>query len=75
MSDSKLEKEVKLSSGNSCKLIRIRNDLIPKYYLLAFPKHQCEPNYTEITEMLNLGTEYARKLVLAFIDDSEAFTI
>jgi len=75
MSDSKLEKEVKLSSGNSCKLIRIRNDLIPKYYLLAFPKHQGEPNSTEITEMLNLGTEYAKKLALTFLDDSEAFTI
>lgn len=75
MSESKLQKEIELTSGNSCKLLRIKNDLIPNYYLLAFPKTQGEPNSTEITQMLNLGITYAQDIALKVVGDAEAFTI
>jgi hypothetical protein len=50
-----------LSSGKKCYLIRIRNDLIPNYYLLAFPKTQGEPSSAEVREMLMFGIEQAQE--------------
>jgi hypothetical protein len=44
-----------LASGKLCHLTPIRNDLIPNYYLLAFPKDQGQPSAAEVTEMLNFG--------------------
>lgn len=64
-----------LNSGNECQLIRIRNDLIPNYYLLAFPKSQGEPSASEVTEMLNIGIQHAQDLAFQFLKDKEAFTI
>lgn len=75
MSKSDLENKFELSSGNSCQLFRIRKDLIPNYYLLAFPKVQGEPSPAEVTEMLNLGTLHAQQLAIKVLGDPEAFTI
>jgi len=72
---SGLKNKFELSSGNFCQLLRIRRDLIPNYYLLAFPKTQGEPNSSEITEMLNIGTMHAQQLAKEIIGDPEAFTI
>ena len=64
-----------LNSRNECRLVRIRNDLIPNYYLLAFPKLQGEPSAEEVTEMLNIGMRHAQNLALELLNDKEAFTI
>lgn len=50
----------RLSTGNTCQLIRIRNALIPRYYLLAFPADQGEPAPVEIAEMIKFGAERAK---------------
>ena len=73
-SDSK-DYEFRLASGKSCYLTQIRNDLIPNYYLLSFPKDQGQPSSTEVTEMLNFGIGHAQKLGIELLGDSEAFTI
>jgi len=67
--------ELTLSSGKSCKLIRIRKDLIPNYYLLAFPREQGEPSSAEVTEMLSFGIEQAREIALSTTGDSEAYSL
>ncbi len=51
----KTRNDFKLASGNDCSLIRIGNDLIPNYYLLAFPKSQGEPTPAETREMITRG--------------------
>lgn len=68
-------KEVTLSSGKTCCLIRIRRDLIPHYYVLAFPRSQGEPSPLEVTEMLLLGIEQAQILSLEVLGDREAFSV
>lgn len=75
MNNSNFDNTFKLSSGNYCKIIRIRKDLIPNYYILVFPKTQGEPNPNEITEMLNFGTFHAQKLAAQIVGDPEAFTV
>ncbi len=75
MRNSDLGKDFELSSGNSCQLLRIRKDLIPNYYILAFPKTQGEPNPEEVSEMLTLGTSHAQILAEEFVGDPEAFTV
>ena len=75
MSASNLNRHFELSSGNSCLLLRIRKDLIPNYYILAFPKKQGEPSSEEIAEMLKLGTSHAQMLAEEIVGDSEAFTV
>jgi hypothetical protein len=64
-----------LASGRSCQLTSIRNDLIPNYYLLAFPIEQGQPSASEVTEMLNLGISHAQSLAGRLLRDPEAFTI
>lgn len=70
-----MNKAFNLVSGKQCRLLRIRRDLIPNYYILAFPVHQGEPTAAEITEMLNLGTQRAQCLALDYVGDAEAFSI
>lgn len=70
-----MNQEIVLDTGNICKLLRIRRDLIPNYYLLAFPKSQGEPSAEEVSEMLTLGTSHAQNLALELVNDAEAFTI
>ena len=70
-----MQQKFNLSSGKICQLIPIRNEIIPNYYLLAFPREQGEPSADEITEMLNLGIDYAQQLAGKLLGDREAFTI
>ena len=64
-----------LASGRSCELSAIRTELIPNYYLLAFPIEQGQPSASEVTEMLNLGIGHAQELSRKLLGDPEAFTI
>jgi hypothetical protein len=71
----KEKKQISLSSGKNCLLIKIKNDLIPNYYLIAFPKTQGEPTAIEISEMMQIGVDYAKQLSFELLGDSEAFSI
>jgi len=64
-----------LQSGAQCQLLNIKNDLIPNYYLLCFPKTLGEPSDIDITDMLNLGVSYAQKIALQELGDKEAFSV
>jgi len=64
-----------LASGKNCRLLRVRKELIPNYYVLAFPITQGEPSPSEVTEMMNLGISRAKELALEVIGDKEAFSI
>ncbi len=75
MTDTNIPQECKLRSGGFCYLHRINGDLIPNYYLLAFPKNQGEPNSEQVNEMLTFGIEQAKKLADQKVGDSEAFTL
>ncbi|MFH2047146.1 MAG: hypothetical protein ABIK92_18610 [Pseudomonadota bacterium] len=70
-----MKEDFQLNSGKTCQLIRIRNDIIPNYYILAFPRVQGEPSSEEVTEMLVIGTEKAQQLAFDYIQDREAFTL
>lgn len=64
-----------LSTGRTCALVRVRNEWIPKYYVLSFPKSEGEPTPAEVVEMLALGMAKARELALEAVGDPEAFGI
>ena len=64
-----------LNSGAECRLLRIKTDLIPNYYLLSFPKTLGEPSKLDVSEMLSLGMQYAQKISLEKLGDSEAFSV
>jgi hypothetical protein len=64
-----------LASGNTCTLLRIRNDFIPDYYLLTFPKAAGEPAPAELAEMLMIGMTRAQSLALNRIGDRGAFSV
>lgn len=64
-----------LASGRRCELSAIRNELIPNYYLLAFPKSQGQPSAEEVAEMLDFGVRQAQRLSQALLNDPEAFTV
>jgi hypothetical protein len=66
---------IPLASGHFCELSRIRRNLIPNYYLLAFPKHQGQPSASEVSEMLVHGIGRAQDLCRNLLGDPEAFTI
>ncbi|MBX7227032.1 MAG: hypothetical protein K1X55_13445 [Chitinophagales bacterium] len=68
-------KKYSLSTGKEFKLIKINNDLIPDYYILAFPKSQGEPTPTEVTEMLETGIKIAKEIALELLNDEEAYTL
>lgn len=72
---NKLRQNLKLASGKTCKIIRIRKDLIPNYYILAFPKSQGEPSKAEVAEMVTLGIEYAKTIAKEIVGDAEAYTL
>ena len=63
---------LQLSSGKSYSLAPIRNDLIPYYYLLAFPAEQGQPSAAEVTEMLNAGILHAQTLGQKILGDRDA---
>ncbi len=68
-------KKIQLASGKESKIIRIRKDLIPNYYILAFPKSQGEPTKDEVSEMVTQGIEFAKKIALEAVKDAEAYTL
>jgi len=70
-----MPQELKLESGNVCKLHEIKKDIIPNYFLLSFPKKQGEPSSKEVIEMLDFGISYAQKLSKKLLNDDQAFTI
>lgn len=67
--------ERRLSSGRSCRLVRIERDLIPNYYVLAFPLGQGQPGPGEIREMLTYGLECAEQLAREHTGDGQAYTL
>ena len=67
--------DIALSSGNTSSLVRIRNEWIPRYYVLTFPEAQGQPTATEISEMLVVGMERARRLAAEIVGDPEAFGV
>lgn len=69
------DQTISLSSGKSCHLSTIRNDLIPNYYLLSFPVEHGQPTAAEVTEMLDLGVGHAQELAGELLGDKEAFTV
>ncbi len=73
MTSKSLDKSFELSSGKVCRLIRVRNDWIPRYFLLTFPESQGEPSAAEVAEMISVGTEHAQELALELLGDKEAF--
>ena len=64
-----------LVSGNECKLLPVKMELIPSYFVLTFPIKQGEPSSSEVTEMFDLGVEYAQSLAAKYVGDSQAFSI
>jgi len=70
-----MNKEFNLASGKTCRLLEIKKDIIPNYFLLSFPKDQGEPSHSEVTEMLNHGILHAQQLARELLGDPTAFTI
>lgn len=69
------QQQLILASGNVCVLHRIRRDLIPNYYVLAFPRSQGQPSVSDVVEMMSAGTRYAQELAQQLLGDPEAFTM
>ena len=70
-----MNKSFGLASGEHCRLLRIKRELIPNYYVLAFPITQGEPSPSEVAEMMRLGISRAKELAQEVIGDKEAFSI
>lgn len=64
-----------LGSGRTCTLFRIRRDLIPDYYLLAFPRDEGEPAPADLAEMLTIGMTHAQSMAMTRIGDPGAYSI
>ena len=75
MTKNQLVETYHLESGAECRLLNIKNDLIPGYYLLCFPKKAGEPSDTDVTEMLTLGVRYAQSIAYDKLGDREAFSV
>jgi len=71
----KLREKINLSSGRFCELIKIQKDMIPNYYIVAFPKTNGQPNTSEVTEMISIGINKAKLTAKEMLGDEEAFTI
>jgi hypothetical protein len=71
----KSSEQFNLTTGNNCEIIKIERDLIPNYYLLAFPKTQGEPSIDEISEMLQIGISHAKTISKKIVGDEEAFSL
>jgi hypothetical protein len=65
----------RLSSGRAGTLYRIRRDMIPDYYLLAFPKNEGEPCPADLSEMLAFGMARAQALANDRIGDTGAYSV
>jgi hypothetical protein len=74
-SSKEISERRSLSTGRTCEILRIRNQWIPKYYVLTFPRSQGEPTPAEVAEMLSLGIDTARRLAATLVGDPEAFGV
>ena len=70
-----MDADLTLSTGNKCLLLKVKRELIPNYFVLAFPEIQGEPSATEVREMLDIGVRYARGLSKDLLGDSEAYSV
>ena len=70
-----MSKSFSLGSGNECRLLPIKMELIPNYFVLAFPIKQGQPSSSEVTEMFELGVQYAQSLAAKHVGDAQAFSI
>jgi hypothetical protein len=70
-----LNERLRLASGRTCAIVRVRNEWIPKYYVLTTPTSEGEPTAAEVAEMLALGLSKARQLALETVGDPEAFGV
>lgn len=70
-----MKQEHALASGRQCVLLRIRRELIPHYYVLAFPLAQGQPDADEVREMLTLGLHEAERLATEHTGDAQAYAI
>lgn len=68
-----LRESVSLATGRTCELVRVRNEWIPHYFILAFPNSQGEPTVEEVSEMMAIGVKRAKGLALEAVGDSEAY--
>lgn len=66
---------IRLASGKHCKFFKIQRELIPNYYILAFPKSQGGPTKEEVIEMVAFGIECARSVASQYVGDPEAYTL
>jgi len=71
----KSREQISLNSGRICELIKIRRDMIPNYYLVAFPITNGQPSTEEVTEMIAIGINKAKTIAKELLGDEEAFTI
>ena len=71
----KIREKITLKSGRSCELIKIQRDLIPNYYLVAFPKINGQPDSSEVTEMIEIDIGKAKEISKKLLGDEEAFTV
>ena len=70
-----MDTDLTLQSGNKCLLLKVKRELIPNYFVLAFPETQGEPSANEVREMLDIGVQYARGLSQMLLGDSEAYSV
>ena len=70
-----MDTDLTLKSGNKCLLLKVKRELIPNYFVLAFPETQGEPSANEVREMLDIGVQYARGLSQMLLGDSEAYSV
>jgi hypothetical protein len=75
MKKNQVIKEFTLKSGAVCQVLNIRNDIIPNYYLLCFPKDLGEPSGSDVSQMLTLGVGYAQDIAYERLGDREAFSV
>ena len=75
MSRNRTVKTFTLASATQCRLLNIKNDMIPNYYLLCFPQESGEPSDSDVTEMLTLGIRYAQEIAFERLGDKEAFSV
>ena len=72
---SDIRDRIRLSTGNVSDLVRIRNEWIPRYYVLTFAESQGQPSAVEVSEMLVAGMTHARRLAEEIVGDAEAFGV
>ena len=71
----KFKETIQLKSGRTCELIKITKNMIPNYYIVAFPIINGQPNSGEVTEMIKIGINKAKEISKALLGDEEAYSL